>query len=602
MASKPISRLMIFAVAVALFFGGLPTPALAHSASEPASVKVHTFEFYLDPSLVPDLDFAKAVLPKYIADMNTILAKNTDRRLVLDAETGIILTSTQPHSNNAAYPLPVDGFEIWAHAVPSSYPVSYGGYAGIDKSGAGVIAGLKWTRLYDPDHLQGDEISDYWTQINNMLHEVAHVFGAGIGEYYNLAVVKDTTEIAPLLEINLLDSDDSFWKDKPDFLADPLLQNPVRASNLGPFPSRAALLAFVQYSQLTAAVINGDYRNSLPTPDLSGILVNVVDSKGAPVAAANVKIWSVVGDSSSQSQLMVDAITDGNGQVDFAWGGSAMPHNVYDFLRLIKVYKTGYAASAKYVSIFDLDIEKLVYGKDRVIITIALQPADSLQAPVATFADVPVSDGAWRSIEAIYSAGITGGCGVSPLVYCPSTPVTRAQMAVFLERGIHGPSYVPSAVTGGTSFADISPGYWAAAWIKQLNADGITDGCGAGNYCPESSVTRAQMAVFLLRAKYGASYTPPSVGTTGFSDVPADHWAAAWIKQLAAEGITSGCGAGSYCPETPITRAQLAVFMTISVSTIASGRLVLMASQRSIPLISGRPISIRITSAVLLVK
>jgi hypothetical protein len=44
--------------------------------------------------------------------------------------------------------------------------------------------------------------------------------------------------------------------------------------------------------------------------------------------------------------------------------------------------------------------------------------------------------------------------------------------------------------------------------------------------------------------------------------VPANHWAAAWIKQLAAEGITSGCAAGSYCPDTPITRAQLAVFLT----------------------------------------
>ena len=562
MASKPFSRLILFALAFALFVAGLPTPALAQSASESSLAKVHSFKFYLDPSLVSNMEFAKAVLPKYIADMNSILAKNTNRQLMLDPKTGIILTGTEPHSNNAAYPLPVDGFEIWAHAVPSSYPVSYGGYAGIDKSGAGVIAGLKWTRLYDPDHLQGDEVADYWTQVHNMLHELAHVFGAGIGEYYNLSFVKDTTEVSPQLDINLLDPNDSFWEDKTDFLADPLLQNPVRASNLGPFSSREALLAFVQYSPLTAAIINGDYRNSVPTADLSEILVKVVDGKGAPVEKANVKIWSVIGDSSYQSLLMADTFSDDEGQISFAWGGSSMPHNVYDFLRLIKVYKDGYAATAKYVSIFDVDITKLVYEKDRLIITIALDAADSVQSPVSTFADVPLSDGAWKSIEAIYSAGITGGCGVSPLMYCPSTPVTRAQMAVFLERGIHGSSFVPPAVSS-TGFKDIAPDYWAAAWIKQLNADGITDGCGAGNYCPENSVTRAQMAVFLLRAKYGASYTPPSVGTTtGFSDVPANYWAAAWIKQLAAEGITSGCGASNYCPETPITRAQLAVFMT----------------------------------------
>jgi hypothetical protein len=70
------------------------------------------------------------------------------------------------------------------------------------------------------------------------------------------------------------------------------------------------------------------------------------------------------------------------------------------------------------------------------------------------------------------------------------------------------------------------------------------------------------MAVFLLRSKYGSSYNPPAVGdNTGFTDVSLTHWAAAWIKQLVAEGITAGCGAGIYCPEAPVTRAQMAVFL-----------------------------------------
>jgi hypothetical protein len=70
------------------------------------------------------------------------------------------------------------------------------------------------------------------------------------------------------------------------------------------------------------------------------------------------------------------------------------------------------------------------------------------------------------------------------------------------------------------------------------------------------------MAIFLLRAKHGASYTPPSLESgTGFADVPTSHWAAAWIKQLAAEGITGGCGDGNYCPEATVTRAQMAVFL-----------------------------------------
>jgi hypothetical protein len=179
-----------------------------------------------------------------------------------------------------------------------------------------------------------------------------------------------------------------------------------------------------------------------------------------------------------------------------------------------------------------------------------------------SFYDVPFRYWAFDWIKRLYAANITGGCSTNPLQYCPEGTVTRAQMAVFLERGIHGPSYTPPAVGSGTGFGDVPPGYWAAAWIKQLAADGITGGCGSGNYCPESPVTRAQMAVFLLRSKHGASYNPPAVGSgTGFGDVPTTYWAAAWIKQLVAEGITSGCGAGTYCPDAPVTRAQMAVFL-----------------------------------------
>ncbi|HEY3475832.1 MAG TPA: S-layer homology domain-containing protein, partial [Anaerolineales bacterium] len=178
------------------------------------------------------------------------------------------------------------------------------------------------------------------------------------------------------------------------------------------------------------------------------------------------------------------------------------------------------------------------------------------------FGDVPESHWARSFIERLYKAGITGGCGIDPLMYCPEGTVTRAQMAVFLERGIHGSTYNPPSVGASTGFSDVPLTYWAASWIKQLAAEGITGGCGAGTYCPESPVTRAQMAIFLLRSKHGSGYNPPSVGgSTGFSDVPADHWAATWIKQLVAEGIATGCITGAYCPEAPVTRAQMAVFL-----------------------------------------
>ncbi|MBI5297812.1 MAG: S-layer homology domain-containing protein [Chloroflexi bacterium] len=176
-----------------------------------------------------------------------------------------------------------------------------------------------------------------------------------------------------------------------------------------------------------------------------------------------------------------------------------------------------------------------------------------------TFADVPSTYWAWRHIERLYSAGITGGCSATPLNYCPETPVTRAQMAVFLLVAKHGAGYTPPPASG--LFSDVPVvGYGYAAWIEQMANEAITGGCGGGNFCPNAPVTREQMAVFLLVAKHGTGYNPPAaVGL--FSDVPANNGFARWIEQLAAEGITGGCGGGKFCPQTPVTRAQMAVFL-----------------------------------------
>ncbi len=180
-------------------------------------------------------------------------------------------------------------------------------------------------------------------------------------------------------------------------------------------------------------------------------------------------------------------------------------------------------------------------------------------ATVSTFADVPTTYWAWSFIDRLYNAGITGGCGTSPLIYCPESPVSRAQMAIFILRGEHGSAYVPPAATG-TMFGDVSAATFGAAWIEQFATEGITAGCGGGLYCPNSYVTRSQMAIFLLRGKYGSAYVPP-VATGMFSDVPVGSTNADWIEQLANEGITSGCGGGMYCPNNNVTRAEMAVFL-----------------------------------------
>jgi len=110
-------------------------------------------------------------------------------------------------------------------------------------------------------------------------------------------------------------------------------------------------------------------------------------------------------------------------------------------------------------------------------------------------------------------------------------------------------------------FADVPLAHPFYDFVMTIEDDGVTAGCGGGNFCPDAAVTRAQMAVFLLKASQGEHYAPPPATGTVFADVPADRFAAAWIEDLAARGITGGCGGGNYCPDGPVTRAQMAVFL-----------------------------------------
>jgi hypothetical protein len=134
-------------------------------------------------------------------------------------------------------------------------------------------------------------------------------------------------------------------------------------------------------------------------------------------------------------------------------------------------------------------------------------------------------------------------------------------MAVFLLKAEHGSSYAPPACTG--IFPDVPcPGTFTD-WIEQLFNEGITGGCGGGDYCPASPVTRAQMSVFLLKTQHGQGYVPPAC-TGIFQDVACPSTFANWIEQLYHEGVTGGCIASplQYCPTNPVNRGQMAVFLS----------------------------------------
>ena len=98
--------------------------------------------------------------------------------------------------------------------------------------------------------------------------------------------------------------------------------------------------------------------------------------------------------------------------------------------------------------------------------------------------------------------------------------------------------------------------------IEWLATSGVTKGCNPPTntrYCPDDPVTRAQMATFLTRA------LDLPAGSTTFSDVGGDNPFRKAIASLADAGITRGCNPPSntnFCPDEPVTRQQMAAFLT----------------------------------------
>lgn len=217
-------------------------------------------------------------------------------------------------------------------------------------------------------------------------------------------------------------------------------------------------------------------------------------------------------------------------------------------------YFSSISGDGKYV-VFTSAAANLVSGDTNAVEDIFMHENE-----IPIFLDVPPGYWAKNFVERLYLANVTGGCGGGN--FCPNQKVTRAQMAVFVLSAKHGPGYVPPAATG-ESFNDVAQDSFAAAWIEQMAAEGITGGCGSGNFCPNASITRAQMAVFLVKGMYGTAYVPPAATGETFADVTVDTFAAAFIEKLAADGITGGCGGGNYCPNASITRAEMAVFLVM---------------------------------------
>jgi hypothetical protein len=176
---------------------------------------------------------------------------------------------------------------------------------------------------------------------------------------------------------------------------------------------------------------------------------------------------------------------------------------------------------------------------------------------VQTFSDVPLTAYFFDAVNLMAAKNITSGC--APDMFCPWDDVTRAEMAIFIVRTVMGGDSFTYTQT--PYFTDVLPGSFGFAWIQKLRDLGITSGCTATTFCPSEAVTRAQMAIFVIRARYGAATVFDYPQTAYFQDVGPVTAGYQWIQRLREDNITAGCSPELYCPSNPVTRGDMAIFI-----------------------------------------
>ncbi|HEY2798181.1 MAG TPA: S-layer homology domain-containing protein [Thermoanaerobaculia bacterium] len=166
-------------------------------------------------------------------------------------------------------------------------------------------------------------------------------------------------------------------------------------------------------------------------------------------------------------------------------------------------------------------------------------------------------DGAVLTIGGIGALGVS----VAPGLITATTPALQAGSVNDVV--IANPDGTTGSIAQGffADFGDVPQDHPFHSFVESLFRAGVTAGCGGDLFCVDANVSRAEMAVFLLKGRFGPFHAPPPATGTVFADVHPGDFAADWIEELAALGVTGGCGGGDYCPDDPVTRAQMAVFL-----------------------------------------
>ncbi|HEV3196349.1 MAG TPA: S-layer homology domain-containing protein, partial [Bryobacteraceae bacterium] len=174
------------------------------------------------------------------------------------------------------------------------------------------------------------------------------------------------------------------------------------------------------------------------------------------------------------------------------------------------------------------------------------------------FTDVLSSSPFFDYINVLTSWQITTGCGANQ--FCPTDLVTRDQLAAFIIRSMLGNTFSYTTTPYFTDVPTASPFF---PFIQKMADLGLTHGCTPTTYCPSGMVSRQDAAVLIVRGKleslFGDNFTYPT--TPFFTDVPPSLAQFPYVQKMYELGLTSGCSATQFCPNSNLTRQEIAVFL-----------------------------------------
>ena len=230
-------------------------------------------------------------------------------------------------------------------------------------------------------------------------------------------------------------------------------------------------------------------------------------------------------------------------------------------LRITKTHRGALIAGQRRAA-YQIEVSNVVPGPSTGAVTVSETPSTGLTlismtgsgwtcangGNSCTRSDALASGAAYPSIAAIVD--------VAPGAVSPQTNAAAVSAGGSVLAATSDPTTIlPSA-------ADVGPSDFFFDAVNLMRQYGITSGCAVAPpmYCPGDNVTRAQMAIFIVRSAMGGdnfAYSP----TPYFGDVAPADFGFKWIQKMFELGITAGCGSGNYCPDHPVTRGQMAIFV-----------------------------------------